>query len=925
MKAESDQSKTNRYVLWFREIRNNDVNLVGGKAASLGEMISQLQGMGVEVPDGFAITVNGYNLFIDQSTGLRGFIKKEVHKVSEAFQKLQSAKETLETEKQKSENQIPKAFKKAYEEANRSFQLELIKCGGLIREQISQAPFPDELSRQLGEAYRQLCQESGLETLSLAVRSSATAEDLPDASFAGQQDTYLNISGLETVKKACLDCFASLFSNRAISYREDVRYSQLKKAREAHRNRDEKAESYHLSVAQAVDHLKVGISVVVQLMVRSDLAYSGVIFTIDTESGFPDVVYITAAWGLGEYVVQGRVNPDQHYVFKPTRSVIDEKPGMKDVKLVYGDDGGVKEEVVPVHQRKSFCLQPEEVMKLAEWALVIEKHYGQPIDIEWAKDGLSGKIYIVQARPETVHSTKIATEIFQMQKRPDKPIMEGEAVGNRIGQGAVNIIEDSSKISEFVPDEVLVTDMTNPDWESIMKVASAIITNRGGRTCHAAIVSREIGIPCVIGTGHATQVLQPGQKVTVDCSEGQGLIYDGILPFKISKLDPSRVPKTKTKVMLNIGIPEQSFSAGLLPHDGVGLAREEFIINSHIQIHPLALVHYGVLELLGHQKGLLEYARKVGLQIESLTATYMDKTQYFIDKLAFGIGRIAAGFYPEKVIIRLSDFKSNEYASLIGGKLFEPRESNPMIGWRGCSRYYDKRYQAAFILECKAIAKVRSEMKLSNVMVMLPFCRTPEEGTKVSEIMSDQGLVRGEPLNSPLELYCMAEIPANIILADEFSKIVDGFSIGSNDLTQLTLGLDRDSELLSHIYDERNTAVKRMISQLIEVAHRNGCTVGICGQAPSDFPSFTAFLVEEGIDSISLSPDTLIQTKALTFLMEVAKSKGISYEEIDKDFITKTLKKYGDDLIQEVSRLIDQERQKKAKELRIMPRRPARI
>jgi pyruvate,water dikinase len=925
MKAESNVSKKDRLIMWFREIRNDNVNLVGGKAASLGEMISQLHEMGVKVPDGFAITVDGFDLFINQSPGLKEFIKKEVNRVSRAFQELQTAKDALETEKQKAGNQVSAGFKKTYEDANRTFQLDLVKCGDLIRERISQAPLPEELSRQLETAYNQLCRESGLDAPSLAVRSSATAEDLPDASFAGQQDTYLNISGLEMVKRACLDCFASLFSNRAISYREDVRYSQLKKAREAHHNRDEKAEAYHLSIARAVDHLEVGLSVAVQLMVRSDLASSGVIFTIDTESGFEDVVYITAAWGLGEYVVQGRVNPDQHYVFKPTMSVIDEKPGMKDVKLIYGDDGGVKEEVVPVYQRKSFCLQPEEIMKLAEWALVIEKHYGQPIDIEWAKDGLTDKLYIVQARPETVHSTKTSTEIFQLQKRPEKPIIEGEAVGNKIGQGAINIIQDSSRISEFVPDEVLVTDMTNPDWESIMKVASAIITNKGGRTCHAAIVSREIGIPCVIGTGLATDVLQDGQKVTVDCSEGQGLIYDGILPFKISKLDISRVPKTKTKVMLNIGIPEQSFSAGRLPHDGVGLAREEFIINSHIQIHPLALVHYGVLELLGHQKGLLEYARKVGLQIESLTAAYLDKTQYFIDKLAFGIGRIAAGFYPEKVIIRLSDFKSNEYANLIGGKLFEPKESNPMIGWRGCSRYYDKRYQAAFILECKAIAKVRNEMKLSNVMVMLPFCRTPEEGAKVSEIMSEQGLVRGEPVDSPLELYCMAEIPANIVLADEFSKIVDGFSIGSNDLTQLALGLDRDSELLSHIYDERNTAVKRMISQLIEVAHRNGCKVGICGQAPSDFPSFTAFLIEEGIDSISLNPDTLIQTKALTFLMETAKGKGISYEEIDDAFITKTLKKYGNDLVQEVTRLIEQERQKKAKELRIMPRRPARI
>jgi pyruvate,water dikinase len=582
----------------------------------------------------------------------------------------------------------------------------------------------------------------------------------------------------------------------------------------------------------------------------------------------------------------------------------------------------VEEEVVPVHDRKRFCLDPEEVVNLAKWALIIEKHYGQPMDIEWAKDGLTGKLYVVQARPETVHSTKTSTEIYKLLQRPDKFLIEGDSVGNKIGKGAVHVIEDSSKISDFVPDEVLVTDMTNPDWESIMKVASAIVTNKGGRTCHAAIVSRELGIPCVIGTGHATDVLKDGQVVTVDCSEGQGIIYEGELPFKVSKLDPSKVPSTRTKVSLNIGIPEQAFSAGLLPHDGVGLAREEFIINSRIQIHPLALVHYGVLELLGHQKELLEYARRVVMQIESLTATYLDKTQFFIDQLAFGIGRIGAAFYPEKVIVRLSDFKSNEYSNLIGGKLFEPKESNPMIGWRGCSRYYDKRYQAAFILECKALYKVRYEMKLSNVMVMLPFCRTPEEAEKVRDIMQEQGLIQGEPEESPLEIYCMAEIPANIVLADEFSKIVDGFSIGSNDLTQLALGLDRDSELVSHIYDERNTAVKRMIIDLIKVAHKNDCKVGICGQAPSDFPSFAAFLIEQNIDSMSLNPDTIIQTKALAFLIETAQKKNLIYEKIDDEFIDKTLKEFGEDLVEEVKRLIKQERNKKAKASRIFPRRP---
>jgi pyruvate,water dikinase len=547
-------------------------------------------------------------------------------------------------------------------------------------------------------------------------------------------------------------------------------------------------------------------------------------------------------------------------------------------------------------------------MKLAEWAVIIEKHYQQPVDIEWAKDGLTGDLFILQARPETVHSTGKSTEIFQLSHRPEKPLLTGSAVGSKIGQGKVRVITDSAMIGEFTPDEVLVTDMTNPDWESVMKVASAIVTNKGGRTCHAAIVSREMGIPCVIGTSHATQVLKDGQQITVDCSKGQGLIYEGKLDFHISRLNPQRVPETRTRIMLNIGIPEQAFNAAALPHDGVGLAREEFIINSNIQIHPLALVHYGVLELLGHQKGLMEYSKQVIMQVESLTSAYVDKTQYFIDQLAYGIGKIGAAFYPEKVIVRLSDFKSNEYANLIGGKLFEPEESNPMIGWRGCSRYYDMRYQAAFILECKAIAKVRKEMKLSNVMVMLPFCRTPEEAEKVKHIMTEQGLVQGEPGQQPLELYCMAEIPSNIIMADEFSSVVDGFSIGSNDLTQLTLGLDRDSELVSHIYDERNTAVRRMIGQLINTAHQHNCTVGICGQAPSDFPSFADFLVRAGIDSISLNPDTAIQTKALIHVIETAQSSGIQYDKIDSKYIHQILSEFGEDLVREVERLVAQER-----------------
>ncbi|MFQ5979021.1 MAG: phosphoenolpyruvate synthase [Candidatus Heimdallarchaeota archaeon] len=916
--------KNQQLILWFREIRNKDVNIVGGKAASLGEMISELQDAGVSVPNGFAITVRGYNLFIEQSPGLQEFIKEEIKKVHTAFQNLQDIKEKFSLKSRADGDLVPESIKNEYEKNNRTFQLTLVDCGAAIRERISQALFPEALAEEVKAAYNELSKEVGSDNASVAVRSSATAEDLPDASFAGQQDTYLNISGIKALEKACLQCFASLFTNRAISYREDQRFIQLELAEKARDLGDLEQAAYHEKIAKAVDHFNVGLSIAVQLMVRSDLASSGVIFSIDTESGFDEVIYITAAFGLGEFVVQGRVNPDQHWIFKPTMTVIDERPGVKDAKLVYGEEG-VREETIPGWERKKFCLVQEEVMKLAEWALIIENHYGKAMDIEWAKDGLNNELYVVQARPETVHSSKSATEIYRLLKRPQKPLIEGEAVGNKIGQGRIHVIKDASKISEFIPGDVLVTVMTDPDWEPIMKVASAIITNRGGRTCHAAIISRELGIPCVIGTEYGTEVLKTGQEVTVDCSEGQGLIYEGFLPFKISELDPANVPDTQTKIMLNIGIPEQAFTAARLPHSGVGLGRVEFIINSHIQIHPLALVQFKDLELIGVQKGMSDYARGVKMQIEALTDFYVNKAEYFVDRLAYGIGRIGAAFYPEPVIIRLSDFKTNEYANLIGGKMFEPEESNPMIGWRGCSRYYDKRFESGFILECRALAKVRNEMKLHNVVVMLPFCRTPAEAELVRAIMEEHGLVQGKPTDSPLELYCMAEIPSNIILADEFSRIVDGFSIGSNDLTQLTLGLDRDSELVSHIFDERDLAVKRMISQLIQTAHKHGKKVGICGQGPSDFPSFAAFLVEKGIDSMSLNPDTLVQTKALAYVMEKAQETAMPYESIDNGFIESVLRNYGEGLVAAVQKMISQERQKKAKEERIVPRRPGRL
>ncbi|RKX49300.1 MAG: phosphoenolpyruvate synthase, partial [Thermotoga sp.] len=611
-------------------------------------------------------------------------------------------------------------------------------------------------------------------------------------------------------------------------------------------------------------------------MVRSDLASSGVMFTLDTESGFKDVVYITGAYGLGENVVQGKVNPDQFYVFKPTlkkgfRPIIEKKLGTKDKKLIYGEQGGTVEVDVDPEDRKKFVLNDDEILKLAEWACIIEEHYGKPMDIEWAKDGITGELFIVQARPETVHSQKsYATVETYILEEKGKLLLEGEAVGTKIGQGEVNVIEDAKDIHKFKKGQVLVTDMTDPDWEPIMKIASAIVTNRGGRTCHAAIVSRELGIPCVIGTGNATEVLKNGQKVTVDCSEGIGRIYDGLLKFKVEKLDLEKLPRTKTKIMMNVGVPEKAFSQGMIPNDGVGLAREEFIINSYIGIHPLALIEYEKLKEKAKEDEKIAEVVKI---IEERTYGYENKADFFVDMLARGIARISAAFYPNDVIVRLSDFKSNEYANLIGGFLYEPKEHNPMIGWRGASRYYDEKFKPAFALECKAIKKVRDEMGLTNVKVMIPFCRTPEEGKKVIEVMKEFGLKQGE---NGLEVYVMCEIPSNVILADKFAEIFDGFSIGSNDLTQLTLGLDRDSDLVAHLFDERNEAVKRLVKQVIEVAHSHKPRrkVGICGQAPSDFPEFAEFLVECGIDSMSLNPDVVVKTRLL--VADVEKRLGIS-------------------------------------------------
>ncbi len=806
-------------ILWFNEISINDVPLVGGKNASLGEMFRNLTAKGVKVPDGFAVTAAAYRYFISEN---------------HLDEKIRSILEGLDTHNLK----------------------DLQTRGRKVRNLILKANMPENLANAIRAAYEELSQKYNQENVDVAVRSSATAEDLPDASFAGQQETYLNIQGAEKVIEAVKRCFASLFTDRAISYRQD----------------------------KGFDHFNVYLSVAVQKMVRSDAASSGVMFTIDTESGFRDVVYITGAWGLGENVVQGAVNPDEFYVFKPTlkkgfRPILSKKLGSKELRMIYGKSASrpVRNVKTPKSLRQQFCISDDEILKLAEWAIIIEEHYGRPMDIEWAKDGDgkevgTGDLFIVQARPETVHGAKKEQfyEIYKL-KGQGKVLTTGKAVGSKIGQGKARVIEDVSKIHEFQAGEVLVTDMTDPDWEPIMKVAAAIVTNRGGRTCHAAIVSRELGIPCIVGTDNATEVVKTGMEVTVDCSQGEdGYVYEGLVPFEVERIDLAKIPKTRTKVMMNVGIPEQAFAQGQLPNDGVGLARLEFIIGSHIAIHPLALLNYEDLKKKAKRDSKI---RQVVRIIKEKTPMYEDKAEFYVDKLAQGVAMIAAAFYPKDVIVRLSDFKSNEYAGLTGGYLYEPEEHNPMIGWRGASRYYDPRFEPAFALECKALRKVRDEMGLTNVKVMVPFCRTVEEGEKVIKVMEKYGLKQGE---NGLEVYVMCEIPSNVVLADEFAKVFDGFSIGSNDLTQLTLGLDRDSELVAHIYDERNPAVKKLIREVIQEAKKAGRKIGICGQAPSDFPDFAAFLVECGIDSMSLTPDTIVKTRLL--VAEKEKELGIKPE-----------------------------------------------
>ncbi len=794
-----------KWVKWFSEVGIHDVPLVGGKNASLGEMLRTLGEVGVRVPDGFAVTAEAYRYYLREAG-----LEDKIRALLDGW--------------------------------DRSDPADLIRRARRIRNMIVRAECPEDLRREIAEAYAELSRKYGTDEVDVAVRSSATAEDLPTASFAGQQDTYLMVHGEAELLLSVRRAFASLFTARAISYREDMGF----------------------------DHFKVALSVGVQKMVRSDLASSGVIFTLDTETGFRDVVLVTSIWGLGENIVQGRVVPDEFYVHKPTLrkgfpSLVWKKLGAKEFKLVYDEQKQrLSNQPTPRDERERFSLEPDEVLQLARWAVAIEDHYSKvhgeptPMDIEWAKDGLSGELFIVQARPETVHSQRkgLKFTVYEL-KEKGKVLVRGLAVGEKIASGKVRVITDPNKMDEFQPGEVLVTTITDPDWEPIMKEAAAIVTDRGGRTSHAAIVARELGIPAVVGSENATRVLRTGQEVTVSCAEGEdGRVYEGRLAFEVHEVDPETLPKPeRTRILLNVGNPELAFKLAQYPVDGVGLARMEFIFASWIRVHPLALTRYDQLPI------------RVKRQVDELTRGYPTKEEYFIDKLAQGIAVIAAAFYPREVILRFSDFKTNEYAHLLGGELFEPREENPMLGWRGASRYYHPDYKEGFLLELAAVKRVREDMGLDNLKVMVPFCRTPEEGRQVLEVMREGGL---EPGKNGLEVYVMAEIPSNIWLADAYADVFDGFSIGSNDLTQLTLGVDRDSDRIAALFDERNEAVKRSVAHLIERAHAHAPRrkVGICGQAPSDYPEFAAFLVEKGIDSISLNPDAVLRTMSRVVEME---------------------------------------------------------
>ncbi len=790
-------------VLNLSEVSADDVALVGGKCASLGELFRELTSKGVRAVDGFSTTSEAYNLLL-KTSGLK--------------KKLQSLLKDLDVEDLD----------------------ELERVGGAARTLMLETPFSEALEKAIIQAYEDLGERIGKKNFAVAVRSSATAEDLPDASFAGQQDTILNVVGNARILEACRECFASLWTDRAISYRQ----------------------------ARGFDHFDVALSIGIQPMVRSDIACSGVMFTLDTESGFREAVVINGAWGLGEAVVQGMATPDEWNVFKPTlkkgfRPIITRKLGVKEVKMVFADDGtGTQVRDVVPSQRNRFCLAGFEVLELAKWACAIEDHYSkragfhQPMDIEWAKDGITGELFILQARPETVHAQKKQNfvETYKLSDNHGAPLVTGVAVGEKIGHGTVHVLLDPDKLKSFKEGDILVTSMTDPAWEPIMKRASAIITDRGGRTCHSAIISRELGLPCIVGAENATEVLKSGTVATVSCAEGErGNVYYGKIEFKVETRVIKDEKRPTTQVMMNVGDPDRAFAASMYPNDGVGLARLEFIINNHIGIHPMALVNYPRLK---RREDIETISQKIGEE---------DPKEFFVRKLSEGIAKIAAAFYPKPVIVRMSDFKSNEYARLIGGAEYEPVEENPMLGFRGASRYYDDRYKAGFRLECLAMQRVREDMGLTNVKAMIPFCRTVEEGEKVIALMAEHGLPQGV---NDLEIYAMCELPANVVFADEFLQVFDGYSIGSNDLTQLALGLDRDSEMVAHLFDERNGAVEKMVAIAIEAAIRNGKKIGICGQAPSDYPEFAEFLVEKGINSISLNPDTVIQTTHTILEME---------------------------------------------------------
>ncbi|MFC4654490.1 phosphoenolpyruvate synthase [Rheinheimera marina] len=778
------------FVVWYQDLGMHDVPRVGGKNASLGEMISNLANAGVQVPGGFATTAYAFNQFLDQSG-----LNERIYQLLDGLD---------------------------VDDVNA-----LAKAGAQIRQWVIDTPFQSEFEQALQQAYQQLVSDS-VGDVSFAVRSSATAEDMPDASFAGQQETFLNVRGYEQVHEAVKHVFASLFNDRAISYR----------------------------VHQGYDHRGVALSAGVQRMVRSDLSSSGVMFSIDTESGFEDVVFVTSSYGLGEMVVQGAVNPDEFYVHKPT--VLADRPavvrrtlGSKLLQMVYSSDLSHGKQVlvqdVAAGKRQQFSLTDAEVQELAKQAIIIEQHYGRPMDIEWAKDGVDGKLYIVQARPETVRSREDSNEMERFQLKGSSAVLtEGRAIGHKIGSGKAKVLASIADMDQIQPGDVLVTDMTDPDWEPIMKRASAIVTNRGGRTCHAAIIARELGIPAVVGCGDATSRIENGQDVTVSCAEGDtGYVYQGVLPFEVIRSRVDQMPKLPMKIMMNVGNPERAFSFARLPHAGIGLARLEFIINRMIGVHPKALLNFDT------------QSAELQATIRQMMAGYSSPVEFYITKLTEGISTLAAAFSPQRVIVRMSDFKSNEYANLVGGQQYEPHEENPMIGFRGASRYISTDFRDCFALECEALKRVRNEMGFTNVEVMIPFVRTLEEAKAVIELLEAHGLKRGE---NGLKVIMMCELPSNCLLAEQFLEYFDGFSIGSNDLTQLTLGLDRDSGLIAHLFDERNPAIKKLLEMAISTAKAKGKYVGICGQGPSDHEDFAAWLMEQGIDSVSLNPDTVLET-----------------------------------------------------------------